>query len=97
MTKWRYNHANMAQKMIGSQVGTGGSSGYYYLRSTVSDRYKVSPDLPLLQPPLRFLPKVFLDLHNMATFLLPREYLPSLTTDMERRLSIVDVASLRIS
>ena len=29
--------------MLGSmQVGTGGSSGYQYLRSTMSDRYKVS-------------------------------------------------------
>lgn len=32
--------------MIGpNQFGTGGSSGYQYLRSTLSDRYKVFVDL----------------------------------------------------
>ncbi|MCL4138773.1 UNVERIFIED_CONTAM: hypothetical protein GTU68_004421 [Idotea baltica] len=36
MTKWRYNHVMLVQRMIGSQViGTGGSSGYQYLRSTL--------------------------------------------------------------
>ena len=29
------NHVMMVQRMIGSKVGTGGSSGYQYLRSTV--------------------------------------------------------------
>ncbi|EDS36892.1 tryptophan 2,3-dioxygenase [Culex quinquefasciatus] len=37
ITKWRYNHVIMVQRMIGSQqLGTGGSSGYQYLRSTLS-------------------------------------------------------------
>ena len=37
------NHVQLVQRMLGSmQVGTGGSSGYQYLRSTMSDRYKVS-------------------------------------------------------
>lgn len=45
ITKWRYNHVMMVQRMIGSKPGTGGSSGYHYLRSTVSDRYKVFLDL----------------------------------------------------
>lgn len=44
MTKWRYNHVVMVQRMIGSKFGTGGSSGYQYLRATVSDRYKVFLD-----------------------------------------------------
>ncbi|KAE8630084.1 hypothetical protein XENTR_v10000685 [Xenopus tropicalis] len=35
MTKWRYNHVCMVHRMIGSKAGTGGSSGYQYLRSTV--------------------------------------------------------------
>ncbi|XP_071452766.1 tryptophan 2,3-dioxygenase isoform X2 [Hetaerina americana] len=36
ITKWRYNHVIMVQRMIGSQhLGTGGSSGYQYLRSTL--------------------------------------------------------------
>ena len=35
----------MVQRMIGSKVGTGGSSGYQYLRGTVTDKYKVFFDL----------------------------------------------------
>lgn len=42
---WRYRHALMVQRMIGVKIGTGGSSGYHYLRSTVSDRYKIFIDL----------------------------------------------------
>ncbi|XP_018601736.2 tryptophan 2,3-dioxygenase A [Scleropages formosus] len=61
MTKWRYNHVCMVHRMIGSKNGTGGSSGYHYLRSTVSDRYKV-----------------FVDLFNLATFLIPRDWVPKL-------------------
>ncbi|GFR97648.1 tryptophan 2,3-dioxygenase [Elysia marginata] len=72
LTKWRYNHVMMVQRMIGSKVGTGGSSGYQYLRSTVSDRYKV-----------------FLDLFNTSTFLIPRAYIPPLTRSLKRQLSIL--------
>ncbi|KAJ8335636.1 hypothetical protein SKAU_G00389780 [Synaphobranchus kaupii] len=61
MTKWRYNHVCMVHRMIGSKAGTGGSSGYHYLRSTVSDRYKV-----------------FVDFFNLATFLVPRTWVPKL-------------------
>ena len=73
LTKWRYNHVMLVQRMIGSKVGTGGSSGYQYLRSTVSDRYKV-----------------FLDLFNLSTFLIPRDYIPPLTANMKQRLSIYE-------
>ncbi|KAI5626586.1 tryptophan 2,3-dioxygenase B [Silurus asotus] len=61
MTKWRYNHVCMVHRMIGNKAGTGGSSGYHYLRSTVSDRYKV-----------------FVDLFNLATYLVPRTWVPKL-------------------
>jgi tryptophan 2,3-dioxygenase len=71
-TKWRYNHVMMVQRMIGSKFGTGGSSGYQYLRATVGDRYKV-----------------FLDLFNLSTFLIPRQFIPELTRHMKRRLSVV--------
>lgn len=72
ITKWRYNHVIMVQRMIGSQqLGTGGSSGYQYLRSTLSDRYKV-----------------FLDLFNLSTFLLPRALIPPLDEDMKRSLNL---------
>jgi len=68
ITKWRYNHVMLVQRFIGSvSVGTGGSSGYQYLRSTLSDRYKV-----------------FIDLFNMSTFLIPREKIPRLTQEMKK-------------
>ncbi|XP_034477391.1 tryptophan 2,3-dioxygenase [Drosophila innubila] len=70
ITKWRYNHVIMVQRMIGSQqLGTGGSSGYQYLRSTLSDRYKV-----------------FLDLFNLSTFLIPREAIPPLDESIRSKL-----------
>jgi tryptophan 2,3-dioxygenase len=56
--------------MLGSKQGTGGSSGYLYLRSTVSDRYKI-----------------FLDLFNLSTWLLPAKYLPKLSPKMVKTLS----------
>ena len=57
------NHVMLVQRMLGSiQLGTGGSSGYQYLRSTLSERYKV-----------------FIDLFNMSTFLVPRHLIPPLT------------------
>ncbi|ODM97837.1 Tryptophan 2,3-dioxygenase [Orchesella cincta] len=74
ITKWRYNHVLLVQRMLGSmQLGTGGSSGYHYLRSTLSDRYKV-----------------FLDLFNLSTFIVPRDCVPQLTNQMKYRLSLVE-------
>lgn len=45
VTKWRSAHVLLVQRQIGSKIGTGGSSGYLYLRSTVSDRYRPFIDL----------------------------------------------------
>ncbi|KAM6440909.1 tryptophan 2,3-dioxygenase isoform 1-T1 [Liasis olivaceus] len=67
MTKWRYNHVCMVHRMIGSKAGTGGSSGYQYLRSTVSDRYKV-----------------FVDLFNLSTYLVPRNWIPKLNPTLHK-------------
>ncbi len=39
-TTWRYRHALMVHRMIGNKIGTGGSTGYNYLKATV-DKYKV--------------------------------------------------------
>ena len=44
LTTWRYRHALMVQRMIGRKVGTGGSSGYDYLRAT-AERHRVFGDL----------------------------------------------------
>jgi len=43
LTSWRYRHALMAHRMIGMKTGTGGSSGYSYLRAT-AERHKVFRD-----------------------------------------------------
>jgi tryptophan 2,3-dioxygenase len=43
-TAWRYNHALMVQRMIGTKIGTGGSSGYEYLKGTL-EPHKVFSDL----------------------------------------------------
>ncbi|NXC94423.1 T23O dioxygenase, partial [Certhia familiaris] len=67
MTKWRYNHVCLVHRMIGSKAGTGGSSGYQYLRSTVSDRYKV-----------------FVDLFNLSTFLVPRHWIPKMNPSIHK-------------
>ncbi|XP_055349262.1 tryptophan 2,3-dioxygenase-like [Paramacrobiotus metropolitanus] len=80
MTKWRYNHVMLAQRMLGSKTGTGGSSGYLYLRSTISDRYKV-----------------FLDLFNISSFIIPRHYIPPLTDHMSSQLSAHETLRLSVS
>lgn len=42
-TTWRHRHALMAKRMLGSKVGTGGSSGYQYLKDA-TDKHKVFQD-----------------------------------------------------
>lgn len=39
MALWRYRHINMVQRMIGSRIGTGGSSGTNYLRGAMEKHY----------------------------------------------------------
>jgi tryptophan 2,3-dioxygenase len=68
LTTWRYRHALMVQRMIGSKIGTGGSSGYHYLRTTIDGH------------------KIFGDLFNLSTFLIPRSALPALPAEFEKNL-----------
>jgi tryptophan 2,3-dioxygenase len=75
INRWRYNHALLAQRQVGNKSGTGGSSGYSYLRSTASDRYKI-----------------FNDIVNLSTWLIPREYTPKLTEDLKKRLNTFEHA-----
>lgn len=70
INRWRYSHALLAQRQVGNKSGTGGSSGYMYLRSTASDRYKM-----------------FTDIVNLSTWLIPREYVPKLNEDIRKRLN----------
>ena len=39
MGNWRYRHINMVRRMIGSRVGTGGSSGAGYLQGAMEKHY----------------------------------------------------------
>lgn len=68
LTLWRYRHALMVQRMIGTKIGTGGSSGVEYLRRTVESH------------------RVFRDLFNLSTYLVPRSLLPPLPADLARDL-----------
>lgn len=43
LTTWRYQHAMMVQRMIGTKIGTGGSSGHQYLKKTV-DAHRIFTD-----------------------------------------------------
>lgn len=43
-TNWRYRHAQMVLRMLGRKTGTGGSSGYDYLKNTVQ-KHQLFSDL----------------------------------------------------
>ena len=43
-TVWRYHHALMAQRMLGTKIGTGGSSGHMYLKKAAENN-RVYEDL----------------------------------------------------
>ena len=57
---WRTRHALMVHRMIGTKIGTGGSSGHQYLMKAAASH------------------RVFGDLFNLSTFLIPRSSLPKL-------------------
>jgi tryptophan 2,3-dioxygenase len=59
-TQWRYRHALMAQRMIGTKIGTGGSSGSDYLQRA-TEQHKVFQDFTKLSTffiPRAALPKL---------------------------------------
>jgi tryptophan 2,3-dioxygenase len=39
LSSWRYRHMNMVQRMIGTRIGTGGSSGKGYLKEAADKHY----------------------------------------------------------
>ena len=67
---WRYRHALMVQRFIGSKTGTGGSSGYQYLLET-SMRHKVFQEIASLSSfliPRRDLPALPSELRKQLSF-----------------------------
>jgi tryptophan 2,3-dioxygenase len=58
----------MAQRMLGTKIGTGGSSGHQYLKRATENN------------------RVFIDLFNLSSFLIPRSQLPQVPEDIKQRL-----------
>ena len=67
-TAWRYRHALMAHRLLGTKIGTGGSSGHEYLKSTAENN------------------RVFKDLFDISTYLLPRNLRPELPERVKSQL-----------
>jgi tryptophan 2,3-dioxygenase len=65
---WRHRHVLMVSRMIGTKIGTGGSSGVDYLQQTVSRH------------------RVYSDLFNLSTYLIPRSQLPPLPERLQGEL-----------
>lgn len=68
LTTWRNRHAQMVLRTLGQKIGTGGSSGYDYLKTT-ADKHRI-----------------FYDLHNISTLLIPRSFLPELPDELKEKL-----------
>lgn len=68
-TTWRYRHALLAQRMLGTKIGTGGSSGHVYLKRAADNN------------------RVFVDLFNLSTFLIPRSRLPVIPDEVKKQLN----------
>ncbi len=69
-TTWRQRHAQMVMRMIGTRIGTGGSSGHEYLDRT-AERHKVFADLSALSSffiPRSALPKLPPDVRSRMGF-----------------------------
>lgn len=68
-TTWRYRHALLAQRMLGTKIGTGGSSGHQYLKRAADNN------------------RVFLDLFNLSTFLIPNSRLPKIPSEVKKKMN----------
>lgn len=68
-TTWRYRHSIMAHRMLGTKIGTGGSSGHQYLKMAAENN------------------RVFLDLFNLSTFLIPRSSLPTIPEKISEQMN----------
>ena len=70
-TTWRYQHSIMAHRLLGTKIGTGGSSGHEYLKQAADNN------------------RIFTDLFDLATFLIPEEIIPPLPSEIQRDLGFV--------
>lgn len=67
-TSWRHRHAMMAHRMLGTKIGTGGTSGQEYLKKAADQN------------------RVYLDLFNLSTFIIPKTALPVLPASIHSEL-----------
>ncbi len=68
-TSWRHRHSMMAHRMLGTKIGTGGTSGQDYLKKAADQN------------------RVFLDLFNLSTFIIPKASLPDLPEPLKHELN----------
>ena len=68
-TSWRHRHSMMAHRMLGTKIGTGGTSGQDYLKKAADKN------------------RVFLDLFNLSTFIIPKSALPNLPEPLKQDLN----------
>ncbi len=63
---WRYRHMNMVHRMIGTRIGTGGSSGKDYLTATIGKHsiFKEIAELTTFLIDRRHLPKLSVELEH---------------------------------
>lgn len=69
-TSWRYRHALMAQRLLGTKIGTGGSSGHQYLKRA-ADNNRAFVDLFNLSTfliPRSRLPQIPLEIRKKLNF-----------------------------
>jgi tryptophan 2,3-dioxygenase len=69
-TTWRQRHAQMAMRMIGTRIGTGGTSGHEYL-DPAAERHRVFADLSALSSffiPRSALPRLPSDVRSRMGF-----------------------------
>lgn len=67
-TTWRHRHALMAHRLLGTKIGTGGSSGHQYLKRAADNN------------------RVYLDLFNLSTFIIPNRLRPNLPSEVKKNL-----------
>lgn len=70
ITIWRYRHAMMVQRMLGSKIGTGGSSGHDYLKKTTESNriFKDFFSMSTFLMPKNALPSLPLEVKSLLGF-----------------------------
>ena len=64
-----HRHALMVHRMLGTKIGTGGTSGHQYLKRTAERG------------------RIFTDLWDLSSFLIPKSKLPELPEEIKRGLN----------